>query len=143
MSAPWLCHRIIGLPVWGPAPSQRILSRVNDPGGNAASWTVTVDEFEVADPAVAWTRAVFTVDSGGEADAVCRGGDIGLRSGEVAAVPAIHPNGVIAIDHVVLLSPDLGRTVGSLTAVGVNPRRERMSALGGRPIGRSSSGSGR
>lgn len=49
-------------------------------------------------------------------------------------LPATHPNGVTAIDHVVLLSPDLGRTVQSLSAVGVHPRRERDGELGGRPI---------
>ena len=43
-------------------------------------------------------------------------------------------NGVTAIDHVVLLSPDLDRTVKSLAAVGVEPRRERNGELGGRPI---------
>jgi hypothetical protein len=61
-------------------------------------------------------------------------GDIGPRSGAVTARPAAHPNGVTAIDHVVLLSPDLGRTVESLAAVGVNPRRERDGELGGQPI---------
>ena len=49
-------------------------------------------------------------------------------------MPATHPNGVIAIDHVVLLSSDLHRTVMSLAAVGVDPRRERDGELGGRPI---------
>jgi hypothetical protein len=136
--------------------------------------TVTVDEFEVADPADAWTRAGFSVDS----DAVCRIGGVRIRlvgrgrgaapaatsdtgtgilgwslrglpsdgyvddldgvpttrSDEVPATPATHPNGVIAIDHVVLLSPDLARTVQSLAAVGVDPRRERDGELGGRPI---------
>ena len=140
--------------------------------------TITVDEFEVADPADAWTRAGFGVDSGGDSDSVCRiggvgirlvgrghgtgivgwslrglpsdgpvhdldgvpttrsrpGGDIGPRSGAATATPATHPNGVTAIDHVVLLSPDLGRTVQSLAAVGVEPRRERDGELGGRPI---------
>lgn len=134
--------------------------------------TVTVDEFQVADPRDAWTRAGFSVDS----DAACRiggvgirllgygtgivgwslgglpsycslddldgvptrrsrpGGDIGQRSGVAASAPATHPNGVTAIDHVVLLSPDLGRTVAALAAIGVDPRRERMGELGGRPI---------
>jgi len=153
----------------------------------AATMTVTVDEFEVADPADAWTRAGFSVDSGGRADAVCRVGGVGIRlvgrgdgaapaatSGTGAApaatsgrgtgivgwslrglpagpvvdldgiptarspgttvVPSAHPNGVIAIDHVVLLSPDLGRTVASLAAVGLEPRRERAGELGGRPM---------
>ena len=126
--------------------------------------TVTVDEFQVADPADAWTRAGFSVDS----DAVCRVGGVRIRlagrrrgtgivgwslrglppdgslddldgvpttrSGAVTALPAIHANGVTAIDHVVLLSPDLDRTVESMAAVGVEPRRERDGELGGRPI---------
>ena len=128
------------------------------------SVTVTIDEFEVADPADAWTRAGFAVDAG----AVCRIGSVGIRlvgrdrgtgivgwslrglpsdrpiqdldgvptttSGADPGTPATHPNGVTAIDHVVLLSPDLGRTVQALAAVGVDPRRERDGELGGRPI---------
>jgi len=126
--------------------------------------TVVVDEFEVADPTDAWTRAGFTVDS----DAVCRIGGIRIRlvgrgrgtgivgwslrglpadrslddldgvpttrSSAITTTPATHANGVIAIDHVVLLSPDLGRTVESLAAVGVNPRRERDGELNGQSI---------
>lgn len=56
------------------------------------------------------------------------------RSDAAAATPAEHPNGVTAIDHVVLLSPDLDRTVQALTAIGVAPRRERDGELGGRSI---------
>ncbi len=140
--------------------------------------TITVGEFDVADPTDAWTRAGFSVESGGDSAAVCRiggvgirlvgrdrgtgivgwslgglppdsplndldgipttrsrpGGDIGPRSGAVTETSATHPNGVIAIDHVVLLSPDLGRTVESLAAVGADPRRERDDELGGQPI---------
>jgi hypothetical protein len=140
--------------------------------------TVTVDELQVADPADAWTRAGFSVDSGGDSDAVCRiggvrirlvgrgrgtgivgwslrglpsdrtiddldgvptarsrpGGDIGPISGTDIATPAAHSNGVTSIDHVVLLSPDLGRTVEALAAIGVDPRRARDGELGGRRI---------
>jgi hypothetical protein len=130
--------------------------------------TVTVDEFDVADPADAWTRAGFSVDSGGGTAAVCRIGGVGIRlvgrgggigivgwslrglpsdgpvhdldgvpttrSDAAISAPATHPNGVVAIDHVVLLSPDLGRTVESLAAIGVDARRERDGELGGRPI---------
>lgn len=126
--------------------------------------TVAVDEFDVADPSDAWTRAGFSVD----ADAVCLIGGVRIRlvgrdrgagivgwslrglpsdglTGDVdgvpttrseaaAAVPAEHANGVVAIDHVVLLSPDLSRTVESLAAIGAEPRRERDAELGGRPI---------
>ncbi|WP_123023363.1 VOC family protein [Mycolicibacterium stellerae] len=127
--------------------------------------TVTVGGLEVADPADAWTRAGFSVDS----DAVCRVGGVRIRlaatfntgTGIVGwslrglptddppddldgiattrsvadgVAPATHANGVTAIDHVVLLSPDLNRTVDALAAVGVTPRRERDAELGGRPI---------
>jgi hypothetical protein len=50
------------------------------------------------------------------------------------ATPAKHSNGVTAIDHVVLMSPNLGRTVESLSAIGLHPRRERDTELGGRAI---------
>ena len=56
------------------------------------------------------------------------------RSDAVTSMPAEHANGVTAIDHIVLLSPDLGRTVEALAAIGVEPRRERDGQLGGRPI---------
>ncbi len=133
--------------------------RVNERADN-----VTVDEFEVADPADTWVQAGFSVDS----DAICRVGGVRIRlagrgrgtgivgwslrglpsdgslddldgipttrSDTLAAMPAGHPNGVLAIDHVVLLSPDLRRTVESLAAIGVEARRERDSQLGGRSM---------
>jgi hypothetical protein len=55
-------------------------------------------------------------------------------SSAAPAAPATHPNGVTAIDHVVLMSPDLNRTVDSLVSIGVHPRRERDAELGGHPI---------
>ena len=126
--------------------------------------TVTVDELVVADPADAWTAAGFSVDpdavcrvGGVRIRLVGRDTQTGIvgwslrglpsegafddldgipttRSSAVAAAPAVHANGVTAIDHVVVLSPDLHRTVESLAAVGVQPRREREGELGGRPI---------
>jgi hypothetical protein len=123
--------------------------------------TVTVDEIEVADPPDAWERAGFTVDADGVSRIGSvrirlvgpeRGSGIvgwslrGLssdasldgiptaRSEEAAPEPVEHPNGVTEIDHVVLLSPDLGRTIRALAAIGVEPRRERDAELGGRPM---------
>lgn len=123
-----------------------------------------VDEIEVADPPEAWARAGFTIDSDADAGVcrigevrvrlAGRAGGTGItgwslrgissdgpvdgipttRSQAAAAEPATHPNGVTAIDHVVLMSPDLGRTVDALAALGVQPRRERNGELGGRPI---------
>ena len=124
---------------------------------------ITVAEIAVADAPEAWARAGFAVDSddvcriGGVNIRLAgsgRGSGIvgwslrGLpdgsadeldgipttRSSAVVSMPALHPNGVTDIDHIVLFSPDLDRTVVALAAIGVEPRRERDAQLGGRPI---------
>lgn len=121
--------------------------------------SVTIDELHLADPADAWRSAGFSVDP----DDVCRVGEVRLRlngggtgilgwalrgvprddpidgiptfgSTAVAAEPAVHPNGVTSIDHVVLLTPNLPRTVEALACVGLQPRRVRDGELGGRPM---------
>ncbi len=129
-----------------------------------SSAAVSVDEIVVADPADTWGRAGFTVDadatcrvgsvrvrlvgSDGGSGIVgwsLRGFPSDLSLSEVDGIPttvsdaapatgATHANGVTAIDHVVVLSPDLARTVAAFTAIGVAPRREREGELGGRPI---------
>nr|WP_090275605.1 glyoxalase [Mycolicibacterium komanii]CRL68599.1 hypothetical protein CPGR_01186 [Mycolicibacterium komanii] len=129
-----------------------------------SSAAVTVDEIVVADPADAWGRAGFTVDAdatcrvggvrirlvGSDGGSGIVGWSLrGLPSdaalSEVDGIPttvsdappaagATHANGVTAIDHVVVLSPDLDRTVAALTAIGVASRRERDGELGGTPI---------
>ena len=133
--------------------------RVNERADN-----VSVDEIEVADPADAWIAAGFSVDSDavcrvGGVRIRLAGRDTGTgivgwslrglpsdgslhdvdgipttRSDAGVAMPAGHANGVLAIDHVVLLSPDLRRTVESLTTIGIEPRRERDAQLGGRSM---------
>jgi hypothetical protein len=126
--------------------------------------TVGIEELEIADPADAWRGAGFSVDSdavcrvgGVRIRLVGRGRGAGIvgwslrglpsngsvgdldgipttTSSALAAAPAAHANGVTAIDHIVLLSPDLGRTVESLVSIGVHPRRERDAELGGRTV---------
>jgi hypothetical protein len=44
---------------------------------------------------------------------------------EHAGAAAAHPNGVVAIDHVVAVSPDLDRSVQALQAAGLDLRRRR------------------
>lgn len=125
--------------------------------------SLSVDELVVADPADAWAQAGFTVDPDGRCRVggvrirlVGRESGTGIAgwslrglppgspsdldgvptapSDSPVGVPADHANGVAAIDHVVVLSPDLSRTVASLGAIGAAPRRERDGTLGGRPI---------
>jgi hypothetical protein len=48
--------------------------------------------------------------------------------------PADHPNGAVAIDHVVVLTPDSGRTVAAFEAAGLPPRRTRETDQYGPPF---------
>jgi len=51
-----------------------------------------------------------------------------------AASPTpVHPNGVIALDHVVVLTPDLGRTIGAFESAGLELRRMREAGTSDRP----------
>ncbi|HWJ80991.1 MAG TPA: VOC family protein [Nocardioides sp.] len=51
-----------------------------------------------------------------------------------AGPPAEHANGVVGIDHVVLMTPDVERTARTLAGVGLEPRRVRDGELGGAPV---------
>ena len=85
----------------------------------------SIEELEIADEPRAWSAAGFTVDGG-----VCRVSRVGLRlvgkaerrgilgwtlgAGDSPEQAGPHPNGAVRVDHVVMLSPDLDRTVGEL-----------------------------
>ncbi|BBZ30239.1 hypothetical protein MMAD_45340 [Mycolicibacterium madagascariense] len=123
--------------------------------------SLTVTAIDVGDPAQAWTSAGFTVESpdlcrvGGVAiRPTGRGAGIlgwslrglpdgsdttldgipTLRADPDAGAPGTHPNGVLAIDHVVLLSPHLDRTLRAFAGVGAQPRRHRDAEIGGRGV---------
>jgi len=124
--------------------------------------TVTIAELLVADPPDAWRAAGFAVDDDGSCrvgtvrvrllgDAAGKGvvgwalrglpGELSdldgvptTTSDAPEAEPASHPNGTTHLDHVVLLTPDLARTVRALGQVGLEPRRERDGELGGSPM---------
>src|SRR5688500_11688362 len=96
----------------------------------------TIDELEIADEPAAWSGAGFAV-----LDGLCRVSRVGLRLtgrrerrgilgwtlGEEMAGEAAppHPNGAVCVDHVVMLSPDLDRTVAHLRSQGFDLRRQR------------------
>lgn len=111
----------------------------------------TLDEISVADAPEAWSAIGFEVDGDacliGEVRVRLVGGDAGegllswslrdLESTELdglattrsdhqppSAGPA-HPNGITALDHVVVITPDLERTVAALQRAGIDLRRIR------------------
>jgi hypothetical protein len=111
---------------------------------------VTVDELVIADPPELWAELGFRVEDdacdlgsvrvrldsrAGErvASWSLRGIDTTELDGLATAISASgprevaepHPNGVVAIDHVVAFSPDLDRTVAVLEEAGLDLRRIR------------------
>jgi hypothetical protein len=110
----------------------------------------TVDELAIADEAAAWRRTGFAVDGND-----CEVGSVRLRlegpgrrrgivgwsvrgagsleldglpttaSERPAAAGAPHPNGVVSIDHLVVITPQLDRTAGVLRSAGFDLRRMR------------------
>ncbi len=96
-----------------------------------------LEELEIADEPADWRALGFEVEDG-----ACQVSTVRLRlvgkgprrgildwtlgDGEPAAAAAPpHPNGVARIDHVVLLSPELDRTVDELRSQGFDLRRVR------------------
>jgi hypothetical protein len=96
----------------------------------------SIDELEIADEPASWRAVGFRVEGGD-----CRVSRVTLRltgkgprrgitgwtlgdeaSGDAAGP---HPNGVVCLDHVVMLSPALDRTVAELEGQGFDLRRTR------------------
>jgi hypothetical protein len=122
----------------------------------------TIDAITVADPPETWVAAGFTVDDDGSCrigtvrvDLVGRGAgkrilswslfDVDVTDGAIdglttdvgdaaPAEPAVHPNGCLLIDHVVIFSPDLDRTTAALEKAGLELRRNRATDTYGAPM---------
>jgi hypothetical protein len=116
----------------------------------------TLDELVVAADPEAWRSAGFRVDGD-----LCEVGSVRLRlegagprrgitrwsvrgaasldldgldtaaSDAPPSAGGTHPNGVVAIDHVVVITPDLDRTAGVLRDAGFDLRRRREGATPG------------
>jgi catechol 2,3-dioxygenase-like lactoylglutathione lyase family enzyme len=96
----------------------------------------SIDAVEIADEPDVWRAAGFDVDAD-----TCRVSRVMLRlagsgprrgilgwrlgGGQAGEAAAPHPNGVVRIDHVVMLTPDLERTIAELQAQGFDLRRTR------------------
>jgi catechol 2,3-dioxygenase-like lactoylglutathione lyase family enzyme len=114
----------------------------------------------VADEPETWAALGFSVDGGtvwiGTVGIVCSGRELGRgivdwtlvsddgaalppldglpvwpHPGPSSALPADHVNGVVAIDHVVVSTPDLERTVAAFESAGLECRRRREGAAYG------------
>ena len=113
---------------------------------------LTIDELLIADPPAAWRAAAFRVEADlcvvgsvrlrlvgpGPARGIVGWSVRGLPALDVDGLPTTasdessppvgaepHPNGVTAIDHVVVLTPDIDRTTTTLRDAGFDLRRER------------------
>jgi hypothetical protein len=106
---------------------------------------MVLDGLAVGDEPATWAALGFAVDGdvvsvGGVgirlAGSAAGGGILGWhvsglasavlpRVAAVPAGPAEHPNGVVAVDHVVALTGDLAATMSDLEADGLRPRRVR------------------
>jgi hypothetical protein len=113
--------------------------------------TATIDELTIADEASSWSRLGFTLSSdccqigtvrlrftGSDSGHGITGWSLrGIASTQLDGLPtevsgrpapagaAAHANGVIAIDHVVAMSPALDRSVAALQGAGLDLRRVR------------------
>jgi len=128
--------------------------QLDEAGDHAVNETgVTIDELAVADRPERWTAASFAVHDSccqlgsvrlrfagprQEAGAGILGWSLrGIASVELDGLPTTrsqsppppppgaHPNGAVAVDHVVVMSPALDRTVAALRAAGLDLRRVR------------------
>lgn len=102
----------------------------------------SIDALDIADAPAAWSAAGFDVQGD-----ICRVSRVTLRlvgQGERRGIlgwtlgegppddaAAPHPNGVVQVDHVVMLTPDLDRTVAELESQGFDLRRRREGATPG------------
>jgi hypothetical protein len=56
------------------------------------------------------------------------------RSDEPARPTPVHPNGVTSLDHLVVMTPDIGRTTAAIEAAGLELRRTRDTDQYGPPF---------
>jgi hypothetical protein len=111
----------------------------------------------IASPPGPWERCGFSVEDGVAAVGTVRlrfgGGDGGISgwslrdagSAEIDGLPteiseapppepAAHPNGAVRVDHLVVFTPALGRTIAALEDAGIELRRVREPSEPGPPV---------
>jgi hypothetical protein len=115
----------------------------------------------IGDPPAPWERLGFAIRDGETVigttrlrlgrgdDGICGWTLVGVREGDVDGLdtdwvafpetPEVgdrsqHPNGALLVDHVVVTTPDLERTLAALAAVGFDLRRTREAGTPERPL---------
>ena len=140
--------------IWQGVHEAGILTTEADEWLRFGRMSVTIDELAVADPPAAWEALGFAVEgdacdvgavrirlADSEAGKGLAGWSLrGLGGAEldglattrserpVRAPGPAHPNGIVALDHVVAITPALERTVAALEAAGLDLRRIREEA---------------
>jgi catechol 2,3-dioxygenase-like lactoylglutathione lyase family enzyme len=113
--------------VLGPT-TVRLLGR--DPGADPASGAA-----ERRRGIVGWTLAGVHLDDDHLDGLPTQVADAPVeRANPSTPPPPAHPNGVIGLDHVVVLTPDLERTIAAIEAAGLGLRRIRETERNGTPM---------
>jgi hypothetical protein len=115
--------RLAALDVGGPvAPWEAVGFAIED--GRSAAGEVQL-RFDPAAPAGLRGLALHDVPAGADLDGIpC------TPPPEAPATPPAHPNGVVGVDHVVVTTPRLDRTLAALEGVGLEVRRTRDAGGG-------------
>jgi hypothetical protein len=96
----------------------RFTGQAGDPEGGIAGWTLAGLPIEGGDvDGLATTTGRPT-------------GDVVGADTATGAATRLHPNGVVQLDHLVILTPDLDRTTGAFEAIGLEARRTREAGRG-------------
>lgn len=102
----------------------RLTGRGDDGRGGITGWTVSgLAIAEGTLDGLATTSRPASIDA-----------TAASRHGHEAAAPAAHPNGTVRLDHVVVLTPDLDRTIAACEAAGLDLRRVRDTTGNGSPM---------
>jgi hypothetical protein len=85
---------------------------------------------------VGWTISGLDITDGAlDGLTTRRRADVGTGGAPTSPPPSPpHPNGVVGFDHVVVLTPDLDRTVAAVEAAGLCLRRIRETSMNGSPM---------
>jgi hypothetical protein len=112
--------------------------------GDPAPWAALGFAVDGASCRIGATRLDFEPGDGGIVRWTLAGGGKGDVDGlatrwvapeqEPAAPAPPHPNGATQLDHVVVMTPDVGRTTAALERIGLRCRRVREGDAMGRPV---------